>query len=414
MKSSKPVALALSLWLIVALAGVVSGQEQALKARYQAALERAQAKDFDRAYDMAFKVVRENESYYEAQVLLIALAKVLKKTGGETPQNLIRIAKDYAPLGSNLERDVQNMANLLEGTPDGGPGGGGIVPPIVVSPYVRNKIALVVGIGSFEDPKINSLRFAANDARAFADTLTKECRFDAVRLLIDAEATRLNILTEVEQMAKTAQPDDLVVIYIASHGSPENMDSAGVNYIVTHDSMIDNLYATSYKMKDLLNDIETRIKAQRVVAFIDTCFSGATFKQKPREWTVDSRVLQQEASGLRLDAIKDRLRNGEKGVKIGPVSPKDQRRKQAIGRVIIASSRQNQTAWESDSIEHGYFTYYLLKALTRQGAVSVQELYDYLSAEVPMAVQRGKNAAQNPTMVSSLDGPVQIYIKEKD
>ncbi len=96
---------------------------------------------------------------------------------------------------------------------------------------------------------------------------------------------------------------------------------------------------------------------------------------------------------------------------IGPSTPNSGRIQQGIGRVIIASSRQNQRSWESDTIKHGYFTYYLIQALKQSKSISIQGLYDYLSAEVPKAVQRDKKEAQNPTMVSSDDGPVNIFIK---
>jgi caspase domain-containing protein len=412
MKKLIIIMLALSLSPALYQTGAAGGQSQALKTRYAEAMARAQAKEFERAYDMAFKIIREDEFYYEAQILRIALATILKKTGREDPKNLLRVVKDYAPLGSNPERDAQNMINQLSGTPTLDPKETGSAKEIAVSPYVRKKVALVVGVGSFIDKRINPLTYPAIDARAFADTLTKECKFNEVKVLVDAEATRHNILTEINNIAKTAQPDDLVVIYIAGHGSPEDLDSAGVNYIVTHDSVVDNLYPTSYKMKDLLDDIQTRIRAQRIVAFIDTCFSGATFKQMPIGWASSSRGLKIESSGLQIDKIGAQLRGTTRGIKITHSSAAEGRRQQDIGRVIIASSRQNEKSWESDSIKHGYFTYYLIEAIKNQGAVSIQSLYEYLSAEVSKAVQRDRNASQNPTMVSSINGPVKFYLKD--
>ncbi len=37
-------------------------------------------------------------------------------------------------------------------------------------------------------------------------------------------------------MPHVANPDDLVLIYISSHGSASEMDVGGVNYIIAHDS----------------------------------------------------------------------------------------------------------------------------------------------------------------------------------
>lgn len=400
------------LLLAASLGGIAGGQQQTLKQRYQDALARAQAKDFVRAYDMAFKLVREDEFYYDAQVLRIALAGILGKSGSESPKNLIRIAYNFAPLGSNIERDVETLASRLSSN-TAVSGNSSVEPPgeVSVSPYIHRKIALIVGIGSFMDPKVNPLNFTPNDAKAFADTLTQECRFDDVRLLINGKATRRNILAEIDSIARVAQPDDLVVFYVASHGSPENMDSAGVSFIVTYDSEVENLFATAYKMKDLLEEMQTRIRAQRVVAFVDTCFSGATFKEKPTKWVASNRGLSLEPSGLQLKSIEAQLKNSGRGIRLGTGTPSDGRREQGIGRIIIASSRQSEKAWESDSIKHGYFTYYLIQLLTQEKEVSIQQLFDYVSAEVPRAVLRERNAHQNPTMVSSVEGPVRIYLK---
>lgn len=406
--NSRTVPLILILLMVASLGGIAGGQQQTLKLKYRDALARAQAKDFERAYDMAFKLVREDESYYDAQVLRIALAGILGKSGSESPKNLIRIANNFAPLGSNLERDVETLANRLSSNsvvsvePPGG---------VSVSPYVHKKIALIVGIGSFMDPKVNPLNFTSNDAEAFADTLTQDCRFDDVRVLINAKATRRNILLEIERIAQIAQPDDLVVFYVATHGSPEDMDSAGVSYIVTYDSEVENLFGTAYKMKDLLEDLQTRIRSQRVVAFVDTCFSGATFKEKPSKWVAFNRGLSLGFSGLPLESIEAQLKHSGRSIRLGAVTPSDGRREQGIGRIIIASSRQSERAWESDSIKHGYFTYYLIQLLKREKEVSIQNLFDYVSVEVPRAVMRDRNAQQNPTMASSVEGPVRIYIK---
>ncbi len=396
--------------LTVSLSAFAGPQSQALKARYQQALDIARIQEFERAYQMTLRIVREDALYHEANVLRIALAVILKKTGSEDPKNLMRVAGQYAPVGSNIERDVQNMVNQLSGTPSVT-----ATASVTVSPYVRRKLALVVGIGSFMDAKINSLLFAANDARVFAETLTRECRFDDVKTLIDSQATRKRILTEIDNLAKTAGADDMVVIYIASHGSPQDIDSAGVSYIVAHDSEVDSLYATSFKMTDLLNDIERRIPAQRVVAFLDTCYSGATFNEKPPEWRASStRGLTIQPYGV---ALEGRLRK-ERGMMINPtkpgaiVKPGAGRREQGVGRVIIASCRQYEKAWESDRIKHGYFTYYLIETLKQPTAISIEKLFNDVKAKVSEAVKREQRAEQNPAMVSSIEGPVNIFIRE--
>jgi uncharacterized caspase-like protein len=101
-----------------------------------------------------------------------------------------------------------------------------------------------------------------------------------------------------------------------------------------------------------------------------------------------------------------------RGVKIAPAPTAGGRKPQGTGRIIIASCRQSQKAWESEKIGHGYFTYYLIQALKQQREVSVQGLYDYVSREVPAAVKQDQKAEQNPAMVSSVESPANIFIKE--
>ena len=85
-------------------------------------------------------------------------------------------------------------------------------------------------------------------------------------------------------IARHAQPNDLVVIYIATHGTPRSVDSAGgANYVVTYDTETyksgnfdeDTMYATAYPIVELANAVATRMKALRTVVFLDTCYIAA-------------------------------------------------------------------------------------------------------------------------------------------
>ncbi len=413
--------------------GMVAAQTTAQRERYHQAVEAAQAKDYETAYDIAIKLVSADPLYYEGYILRIALATMLKKSGNEDPQKLMRVAKSFAPIGSNIERDVQKVLAQLTNQPSPAPANPPAGSPSAntpstntpsantpsasalptISPFVRQKLALVVGIGAFKDSKINPLGFSANDAQTFAETLKNQCHFDYVKTLINANATRYQIQTEINNLAKMATVEDLVVIYIATHGSPESLDTAGINYIVAHDTEVDNLYPTAYKMDDLLNDIEKRIAAERVVAFIDTCYSGATFKVPPPGWNAKSRTLTASSYGLATEAIQSRLGQTSRGIKITPSAGNaSSKTPQGIGRVIIAASRQDERSWESERLQHGYFTFYLIESLKRAGRVSIEDLFEQLSVEVPKAVMQDTKAKQTPTMVKNINEPVKIYLKD--
>jgi hypothetical protein len=404
MRAAKRILGLILLWQTMSMWAGASDQDSALRARYEQALAIAQARQHDQAYGETVQILSHQPDFYQAWVLRIALAAILKKTGREAPETLMRIAQDHAPLGSDLKQAIQSMINRLTGTPEVTN-----VEPVTVSPYVRQKLALVIGIGAFLDAKINPLRFTANDAKEFAATLKNECKFDAVRVLIDSEATTTNIKTEIGKLAGRVTPEDLVVIYLSSHGSPQNLEKLGINYVVTHDTQVDNLFGTALDMEEVLKVVR-RIPAERVVAFLDTCYSSGTFRELPPNWAASSRDLQVEA-GAGAESMDLKHRGKEVNVKRAPSSPA--RKLQGVGRVIIASSRQQERSWEDERIQHGYFTYFLIQALKQKSPISVDELYEYLKTHVPERVRQDKGKEQHPTIAKSKEGQIEIYLRDE-
>ncbi|HND08207.1 MAG TPA: caspase family protein, partial [Candidatus Obscuribacter sp.] len=143
---------------------------------------------------------------------------------------------------------------------------------------IKDKWAVVVGISEFADKKIN-LRYPAKDATDFYNFLVSDGGFkkDHVRLLVNEKATRSNILSTIGDrwLPRLAHPDDLVVVYISSHGSPADLDVGGVNYVVAHDTDTESLYATGLPLQDLMRIIKARVHCDRVVMILDACHSGA-------------------------------------------------------------------------------------------------------------------------------------------
>ena len=266
---------------------------------------------------------------------------------------------------------------------------------------VREKWALVVGIGKFRDPGIPVLHYTTADATSFAQSLLSANvgRFKPsnVAVLTDLQATTRNIREKLNWLARSAQPDDLVVIYIATHGSSRDFDTAGVNYIITADTEItpksgaardntadtdkdidhDALFATALPMVDVANTVASRVHAQRVAVFLDTCFSGAA---------AGSGGTKTVSAALNFKAISpatlDRMSAG-------------------AGRVILAASQENQESLESASLGHGYFTYYLLQGLQQsKGMDTMGKLYLYVRDQVS---ERAKQQ-QVPVMAQSDQG----------
>ena len=246
-----------------------------------------------------------------------------------------------------------------------------VTPPPLPPPPTRNQWAVIVGIGRYESPDISRLRYSVPDAEAIYAALTGPGGFKSEHVLLMTDRTeRKPTLRNLKWalgtfLARSAQKDDTVLIFFAGHGAPE-VDQRGIErdglakYLIPSDADADDLYSTALPM-DELQTIFGRIEAERVVVFLDACYSGAaggrTFaSKKTRAVNIDDLFLE------RLTRAK--------------------------GRAIITASRPSEVSLEVAELGHGLFTYYLLRGLqgaadlNRDGIVSLQELYEYVEQQV--------------------------------
>ena len=102
---------------------------------------------------------------------------------------------------------------------------------------------LAVGVNSYANPQYN-LKYAVADAQAFGEEVRRQqtqlARYERVEVvpLLDKDATKANILAALKRLAgdkeappasapaalgalKQAQPEDVVVIYFAGHGTAQ-------------------------------------------------------------------------------------------------------------------------------------------------------------------------------------------------
>jgi uncharacterized caspase-like protein len=260
--------------------------------------------------------------------------------------------------------------------------------PVVPGP-VQAKWALVIGISQFIDKGIPSLNFSTQDADAFAAELKDPeiGRFPAenVREITNAEATTKNIKEQLNWIARSAQPNDLVVIYVATHGSPRSLDSvSGVNYLITYDTEMydggnfdeDAMYGSALPMVELADAVATRMKALRTLVVLDTCYSGGSI-------------------GNQVTA------NGKATVMAAPSRTMLEQMGQGTGRIVLAASQSDEESLESKKLGHGYFTYYLLEALkSGKGNTPMSQVYAEVSKNVSqLAAESG--GRQHPVIYQS-------------
>ncbi len=262
---------------------------------------------------------------------------------------------------------------------------------------LRQKWALVIGIGKFRDTTIPALRFTSKDAKDFATALQdpKVGKFAAghVKAVIDEAATVSGIREGIGWLRSNAQPGDLVVIYISSHGSPRSLDKFGMSYIVTHETTVADsakLYASSYQMVDLVQDLTRDIPARRQVLILDTCHSGGA-----------------------IPGAKSLVAEGVADTDMTSFSGAFRAMKMGTGRVILTASRVEERSWEDERLDggrgNGYFTYHLLSALREsKGEKAFAELFPSVQKAVAAAVLKdspaGSPRTQTPMMYATERG----------
>ena len=268
--------------------------------------------------------------------------------------------------------------------------------PAPAPPLPSTQWAVIIGVGGYESTAVPKLRYPVADADAVYQTLIASGGFKKENILLLTDKTeRKPTLRNIKWalgtfLARSAHKNDLVVIYFAGHGASE-VDQRGVErdglskYLVPADADPDDLYSTALPMDEMQN-VLARIEAERVTVFLDACYSGAaggrTFAStKTRTVNVDDIFLE------RLTRSK--------------------------GRAIVTASRPSELSVELPELGHGIFTYYLVRGLegyadlNRDGIVSLQELYEYLTQEVGRK-SRAVGGNQHPMLKGELEGALPL------
>jgi hypothetical protein len=264
--------------------------------------------------------------------------------------------------------------------------------PAPAPKIAREQWAVVIGVGQYSSSAIPQLRYAVADAELVHQVLVNQGGFKKENILLLTDKTeRKPTLRDLKWalgtfLARSAKKDDLIVIFFAGHGAPEidprGAESDGLaKYLVPSDADPNDLYSTGLPM-DEFQTIFDRIEADRVVVFLDACYSGAaggrTFASK-------------RTRAARVDEVfLDRLTRSK-------------------GRAIITASRGSEVSLEVPELGHGLFTHYLVQGLRgaadldRDGIVSLQEVYQYLEQQVAQK-SRSIGGNQHPVMKGEIEG----------
>ena len=253
--------------------------------------------------------------------------------------------------------------------------------------------AVIIGIAKYQDTRIQPLRYASEDAKAFYAWATHPDggRYAParVKLILDSHATAKAIRNALFVWLGQALEEDIVTIYFAGHASPQSPDRLENLFLLPYDTNYEDIASTGFPMWDIETALSRFIKAKKIIVIADACHAGGV----GREFDIARRA----GRGIKINAVSSGLQN------LSQVGD---------GVCVISASDENQLSQESQDWGggHGVFTYFLLRGLRGEAdynsdfRVTLGELIPYLSEQV----RRATRNAQSPTVAGRFDPALSI------
>lgn len=279
---------------------------------------------------------------------------------------------------------------------------------------VRNRYALVVGVGQFKHG-IQTLQYTVRDASSFYSFLVNPqgAAFprNNVYYLTDQTATRDNIMKYLNTIRNQAGPDDLVVVYMSSHGTPP--DKFGGVHIVTYDTEVkprERVWHTAVT-ETMLKDFVENLRSRRLVMILDTCYSNGAYRSIPGFLPPGGKSLgadDDEGYGISREYGKRLLGSKDIVVDDGPKKASGKGKsidsQDGYGKVLLSASSAGEKSWESDALKNSVFTYYFVDGLKRYRG-SVKDAFTYSKPLVSQRVkqEKGADVTQTPQAMATND-----------
>ena len=204
-------------------------------------------------------------------------------------------------------------------------------PTLIKSAIDSSAVAIIIGIEDYQNTF--SAPFAKNDALAFYDfaNFSLGVPRENIQLLTNEDAERTNTLkTLVKWLPKMVKEDETdVYIFYSGHGLAS--DDGEELYLLPSDGDPELLEDSTLLRNQLFNRV-AKLNPRSVTVFLDTCYSGAT---RADEFLVAAKPIFIEAQEQDIPA----------------------------NFTVFSASAGKETAKVLEEVEHGLFSYYMMKGL---------------------------------------------------
>ena len=245
---------------------------------------------------------------------------------------------------------------------------------LAVAPYVvayNNTYAVIVGVADYMNftQGNGDLNYTINDARLFYDFLRSKkggaVPSENILYLTDARASKANIIAKGRALFSKAKKNDRVIFFFSGHGSkgcfvPYDAGLAGENM----------LYFSAVKA------IFKNAKCDTKLLFADACFSGS----------------------MKNIQLKD----------VQKILTKENKASPNMNIAVMMSCRSDEFSMESEELQQGLFTYYLINGLgglansDNNKYITIKELYYYVYKKT-CAKASSMGRSQTPELFGKFD-----------
>lgn len=130
-----------------------------------------------------------------------------------------------------------------------------------------------IGINIYQDKHFDNLRNAVKDVEDLAALLQARYEVDELTLLLDEEATRENIIIQLDHLEEHVGTSDKLIIYYSGHGHLNS--KTGKGFWIPTDAGQEHTH--QYIRNSTIRDFIQGIKSKHTLLLADSCFSGSLF-----------------------------------------------------------------------------------------------------------------------------------------
>ena len=142
--------------------------------------------------------------------------------------------------------------------------------------FYENSYAVLIGINNYASDDIKDLGYAVEDAESIANLLISKLGYNEenIHLLLNEDATQINIKNTLYQIAMKAGKNDRILVFYGGHGETISLPSGGeVGYLLPVDGKRENLYSSGLSMQEF-KQISEMTSAKHVLYLVDVCYGG--------------------------------------------------------------------------------------------------------------------------------------------